>query len=141
MIDGGDGLDTVHIDGLAADFTFMLVGDSVEVASDDDSCTLTNVEYLAFDDGNGTTSIIDVNTLISGGTLGQVAYVGTGNSSSFAGSANNDMIFFTGGTENTVDDAGGTEDRIVFSEDVSAFTIVGDNDNYTIVNHANERER
>lgn len=72
-------------------------------------------------------------TIEVGGNPGHTAYVGTGFSDTFTGTGNDDVIHFNGGTNKSADGAGGTGDRIIFDEAVADYTIIGDNDDYTVV--------
>ncbi|AFY57726.1 putative extracellular nuclease [Rivularia sp. PCC 7116] len=56
QIDGGEGIDTVTYDGNRTDFDIERIGDQIKVGSNTD--TLTNVEFLEFNDGTIDTADI-----------------------------------------------------------------------------------
>ena len=84
------------------------------------------------DTGEAMTQPISV-TIEVGGNPGHTAYVGTGFSDSFTGTGNDDVIHFTGGANKSANGAGGTGDKIIFSEVAGDYTITGDGNDYTIV--------
>jgi len=56
-IDGGDGVDTVVYSGNQSEFKIEKIGDVIKVGNNTD--TLTNIEFLSFDDGTISTTDIE----------------------------------------------------------------------------------
>ncbi|MCJ8280880.1 MAG: DUF4114 domain-containing protein, partial [Rivularia sp. ALOHA_DT_140] len=66
-IDGGDGVDTVVYSGNRSEFKIEKIGDVIKVGNNTD--TLTNVEFLSFDDATISTQNLILTTDIDGTTI------------------------------------------------------------------------
>ncbi len=130
LLDGGTGLtDQVNYDGAASDYTLTRNADGSMTVSHAQygTDTLKDVEKVLF---YGESRTYDIGDL---GTANPGVSVGTGHSNYFGGTADDDLIRFTGGTGNYVDAADGV-DTIDFDAAVADFEILGQGDHFTVTN-------
>lgn len=136
VIDGGADADTVHISGLQSDFNISLNGQTVQVGGAGVWNLLTNVEYIAFDDGSGTTSVIEVWTLFGASQMASTSDDGLFPSPGgglMPDLAASESLFGLRDNGDAVPFFRAMNDRIVFDDEAVEHTIIGQNDNYMIM--------
>ncbi len=132
---GGGGYNQADYDGFAADYSFRRHADGTVTVTrgTDGTDILSNIDGLWFIGEDKWYSLDE----LAPRSVGQAGSVGTGNGNYFGGTAFDDRVTFTGGNGNSVDGDGGS-DTIAFAGDVTAYTILGEGEYFTVRNTATD---
>ncbi|APX67955.1 MULTISPECIES: glycoside hydrolase family 9 protein [unclassified Brucella] len=147
--DGEGGEDTLVFSGNVSDYMILGEGDHFTIShiGSSDTIQFTNFEHLTFDDvaSASLADIVAASGQVAGSywstaqNLGDLvpsgpevtADIGGTYGNYFGGSAAREILIFHGGSGNSADGRGG-DDTLVFSGNVSDYTILGEGDHFTI---------
>ena len=131
FLDGqGGAYNQVDYDGAASDYTFARQADGSVIVTHPvyGTDTLKEIDGVWFVGESAWYALDDLAPDPTG-------HIGTGRGTYYAGSANDDLITFTGGTGNYLEGGAGN-DTIVFFGNVADYEILGQADHFTVYNTA-----